>query len=135
MLGNGAAIYYHLDELPSGDPRLASLLVFNGTNVVGVYPSLTTQAANTAVAYTWLSGAKATPSSASPTAVTVGVPPLILPPGYALTSRTDQLQPTDQWSDIRIWWDDAYQNLLAGYNPYGYPPGALLVFKQLGAAP
>ena len=64
--------------------------------------------------------------------MTIGIPPVVALPGTVLASSTAGLQPTDQWSGVRILWDDALQQIGPGYNPYAFPPGAFLTYHQQG---
>lgn len=133
VLGSGAAALWHLDEMPTDAPRLPTLEVFNGAQLLGEYPSSALQAVAQTTQYTWFSDARGTPGTATPAIVTVGVPPLVVPPGFTLASRTPGIQAGDRWSNVRILYDDALQQITPGYNPYAYPPGAYLSYKQEGS--
>lgn len=132
VLGAGAVAYWHLDDLPTDADRLPTLDVFNSATLLGEYPSPQLQHVGTQVQYTWFADARGTPGSATPSVVTVGIPPLVMPPGYTFASETFGLQPFDQWSGVRVLWDDALQSISPGYDPYAYPPGAFLTYHQQG---
>ena len=132
VLQSGATGYWHLDENPTDAPRLPTLEVLNGATLLGDYPAPVAQDVNTITSYTWFADARGTPGSATPAVVTIGVPPLVLPPGYTLRSLTAGLQDSDQWQNLRLLWDDALQSVGPGYQPYAYPPGAFLEYHQEG---
>lgn len=135
ILGAGAVTLWHLDELATDADRLPTLDVLNGAILLGEYPASAVQSVGKSVQYTWFADARGTPGTATPTIVTVGIPALVLPPGYVLRSATAGIQPSDQWSGVRILWNDALQAIGPGYNPYDYPPGAFLTYRQIGTTP
>lgn len=134
VLAAGPDSYYHLDELPtSGAGRTPNLEVTNGAQVLGDYPGgFPASGFGVPQQWTWVVGLNSNGQTPGATATTAGLPRLILPAGYTLGTNTPDLLAGDQWSDITIWWDDAYQNSLAGVDAYAYPPGAKLVYHQIG---
>ena len=131
VLADAPAAYYHLDEV-AGTGRQVVLDVTDGTNLVEEIPSgfpavVTPGPYN----YSWQPKLNSADQSPGGTLTTVPLPRLVLPAGYTIGTRTLDLQPTDQWSDIAVWWDSDIMDSQQSITPYAYPPGALLVYKQI----
>lgn len=116
--------------------RTPSLVVSNGTDDVLVIPA-GFQAVTTPgpYSYAWQPGLNADTQSTDGTLTTVAIPTLVIPAGYTVGTQTFDLAPTDQWSNIALWWDDVYQTVTSAAYDYGFPPGRFYTYKQSGTAP
>lgn len=128
--------YYHLDGAAISTGRQPSLIVTDGTHDVLAIPT-GFQAVGTPgpYRYSWQPNLNADTQSSDGTLTTVAVPQIVIPAGYVIETRTLDLQPTDQWSNITLWWDDTAQVTDDGPPDFLYPPGAFYVYQQLGTAP
>jgi hypothetical protein len=81
--------------------------------------------------YTWMTGLAAHSSVVSDTIITAAIPDLILPAGYTIGTFTPDIQPTDQWSNIVIWWDSDYMDYVHNAQRYDFI-GACLEYHQIG---
>lgn len=126
VLGDAPFSYYHMDDT-SGGGRQPSLIVTNGTTELEAiptgFPAVSTPGP---YEYSWQPGLNADTQSTDGTLTTVAIPRLLLPAGYTVGPRTLDLAPTDQWSNVALWWDSRIQDKTVGLAPYDYPPGALL---------
>lgn len=120
---------------PSGGTgRQPTLVVTNGTdNVLAIPTGFEAVTTPGPYNYAWQPGLNADTQSSDGTLTTVAIPALIIPAGYVIATVTLDLQPTDQWSDVSVWWDDTYQNLTNGAYDYGFPPGRFYVYRQNGS--
>lgn len=116
-----------------GTGRTPSLVVSNGTDDVLVIPA-GFQAVTTPgpYGYAWQPGLNADTQSTDGTLTTVAIPTLIIPAGYTVGTQTFDLEATDQWSNIALWWDDVYQTVTSDAYDYGFPPGRYYTYKQAG---
>lgn len=134
VLADAPTAYYHLDEVAGGG-REPSLIATDGTHELeAIPPGFPAVATPGPYEYSWQPGLRADTQSTDGTLTTVAIPHLQVPAGYTIGTRTLDLQPGDQWSDVRLWWNDAYQQSLASFNPYAYPPGATLTYQQIGSS-
>lgn len=132
VLANGPAAYYHHDE-GSSTGRQPSLIVNDGTTELEAIPTgFPAVATPGPYDYSWQPRLNADTQSTDGTLTTVAIPRLLLPAGYVVGARTLDLQSGDQWSNVTLWWDDAYQEAVNPSQPWEYPPGALLKFVQSG---
>jgi hypothetical protein len=132
LLADAPAGLWMLDNAPNQTTRTVSLQVTDGnvTTMLIPAPFAVANAAG-AILYSWQPDLSSSAQTATGTTVTVATPPLILPAGYTIGTRTADLVATDQWSNITIWWDsDVMDSQAGGVNPYAYPPGAHLIYEQ-----
>lgn len=116
--------------------RTPGLSITDGqTEVVLVGDGFTAQATPGPYRYSWQPRQQSNARSPDGLLTTVGIPELILPGGYTIGSKTPDLAPADQWSNIIVQWSDTYQQLTTLLPPYDYPPGAFYTYKQIGATP
>lgn len=125
--------YWHLDDVASGTGRTPGLFVTDGTDQVALIPDgFSAQTTPGPYFYSWLPTLAADTRDPTGTITTVAIPKLILPAGYSVGTRTPDIQPGDQWSDIAVWWNDDAQRSQAAVDAFLYPPGALLVYQRIG---
>lgn len=135
VLTDTPAGYYHLDE-GSASGREPSLVISDGTHDVEVIPpGFPAVATPGPYRYSWTPALNADTQSSDGTLTTVATGPIRVPGGYTIGTRTLDIQPGDQWSNVVLQWDDQYMMSLPEFNPYNYPPGANLIFQQIGAGP
>lgn len=135
VLAHTPTVGYHLDGIgPGGGGRQPSLIVTDGTTELEAIPTgFAAVSTPGPYQYAWQPALNADTQSSDGTLTTVAIPQLLLPAGYTVGTRTLDLQSTDQWSNISLWWDDAYQLSSDAVTPYVYPPGARLVYQRNGA--
>lgn len=125
--------YYHFDGLIPGGGRQPTLIVSNGTDDVLVIPTgfeaVTTPGPYN---YAWQPGLNADTQSSDGTLTTVAIPALVIPAGYTVGTRTLDIESTDQWSNVALWWDDSVQQLLGNLDGYEYGAGAHLLYHRIG---
>lgn len=124
---------YHLDGSgPSTGGRQVTLSITDSNNEVERIPSgfdpLLTPGP---YAWSWLPKLNSAAENATSKTITVPLPRLLLPAGYTIGTKTLDIAPSDQWSDISIWWNSDVMDASQELNPYDYPPGALLVYRQV----
>lgn len=124
-------IYYHLDgALSPGGDRQVVLEVWNGEDNVVKIPTGFAETATTApLTYSWQPKLRSSTQTQDGASTAVAIPRLLLPAGYDIESNTLDMSPTDQWSDIAIWWDSKYMDAINNPHPYAFPPGAHLVWE------
>lgn len=124
--------YYHLDDVVTAGGRQPSLVISNGTTELEAIPTgFPAVATPGPYEYSWQPGLNADTQSTDGTLTTVAVPPLVLPAGYTVGTRTLDILPADQWSNVTLWWDDNAQRSIDPAYDYNYPPGALLRWRPL----
>lgn len=133
VLAQSPSALYLLDGPASGTGRQPTLVVSNGTDDVLVIPT-GFEAVSTPgpYGYAWQPGLNAGTQSTDGTLTTVAIPALVIPAGYTVGTRTLDIQPTDQWSNVALWWDDSVQQLLGNLDGYEYGAGARLLYHQIG---
>lgn len=133
VMGDGPAAYYHLDDVGATGGREPSLLLSDGTHVLeAIPPGFPAVSTPGPYQYAWQPGLNADTQSTDGTLTTVAIPPLLIPAGYVFGPRTLDLQPSDQWSNVRVQWDDSYMATADTLSPYVYPPGVTLTYQQIG---
>jgi len=136
VLADGPSAYYHLDDTLIGGGRTPNLQITDGTHLVqSISPAFAAVTQPGPYNYSWQPSSGSNAQTADGTLTTIGTPPLVLPGGYTIGTSTPDLQPTDQWSNVVLWWSTDIMDLLAEFNPYAYPPGATLQYRQIGASP
>lgn len=131
VLADTPAQYYHLDEANPAGGRQVTFLVTDGALATLHTPTgFPTDPTGFGATYSWQPQLQASSEDVTGHAFAVPLPALVLPAGYTLGSYTLDLQPTDQWSGVKIWWDDAYQTAQQAADSYLYAPGAHLVYQQ-----
>jgi hypothetical protein len=121
-----------LDETLGTFGRTPNLEITNGQSNVGMYtPGFPAAATPSPYNYTWMTGLAAHSSVVSDTIITAAIPDLILPAGYTLGTFTPDIQPTDQWSNIVIWWNSDYMDYVHNAQRYDFI-GACLEYHQVG---
>lgn len=112
------------NAVPPNPARTVLLDITDGTTLVAEYPPSATQPDSTGTDYSWIVGA---PSQASvPGTQAIPLPNLVLPAGYTIGSSTAAMQPADQWTDIKVWWNSDLMDMTNRSDPFVYPPGAYL---------
>lgn len=125
------AFYHFQDAISVG--RQVDLEITDGTHVVTDIPTgFGTSNDAVAYSYSWQSALGANTISENGGVTSVAIPELLLPGGYTVGTRTPDIGPDDQWSDITIWWNDSHQQLVSGAYDYGFPPGRFYVYQQQG---
>ena len=123
--------FYHLDDVAAGTGRTPGLEVTDGTHTVERIPDgFTAQSTGGPYLFSWLPGLSGSTRDPSGLTTTVDVPDLLLPGGYTVGTRTPDIQPTDQWSAVVVWWDDSVQQGTIGFDPYAFPGGILLRYQR-----
>lgn len=130
VTADAPAIYYHLDEVGGSGGREPALEITDGFSIVELVPTGFVRSGTVGTqTFSWQPRLQAGAESADETLVTVPTPELVLPAGYTIGTLTPDLAPGDQWSDIVLWWDDAYQTATETAASYQYAPGAHLVYQ------
>lgn len=133
VLAAAPAGYYHLDITDGSGGRTPGLYVSDGTDETVLIPDgFAAQATPGPYQYSWSPTLRAANRDPTGTITSVPLPELILPAGYVLGTRTPDLQPSDQWSDIVIWWNDDVQQSTIALDEIVYPPGAYLIIVPAG---
>lgn len=131
LIPMGPAAIYHLDDAIPGAGRQVVLDVTDDTHLVTEVP---TGFADTTHAgpfsYTWQPNLNSSTQTPDGTITTVATPPLILPAGYTIGTRTLDLGATDQWSNINLWWNTDYMDAVDPGNAYAFPGGVLLRYQR-----
>lgn len=123
--------YWHLDDYAPPGGRQVTLAVTDGTNELEQLPTgFPVSAGLGPFRYSWTPDLNASTQVPSGSPTTVAIPRLILPAGYTVGTETPDLASGDRWSGITIWWDSNLMDAARGLNPYDYPPGAKLVYRQ-----
>lgn len=121
-----------LDETVSTSGRTPSLRVTNGSATVGLYtPGIAPAGSGSPFTYSWLNNLSTNVQPPGSSTITAAIPDMILPAGYTIGTNTPDIQSTDQWSNIVIWWSSSYMDNVHNYQPFEYPPGACLEYKQV----
>lgn len=95
-----------LNTVPQGPSRIVTLKLTDGTNTLAQFPA--NFAAATAQSFTW-SWQVVGPGQAQAVGGTINsvpIPELSLQPGYVISASTLDLQATDRWSAVTLWFDD-----------------------------
>lgn len=130
VLADGPGAFWGLNTAPTLAQRSVSLEVTDGTRTVLSVPGFQSAQTGLGFAWTWLVGASSSVQSTSQATTVIAIPPLVLPAGYTIGTKTLDLAGTDQWSNIAIWWDDAAQQQQQGTSDYVYPPGVTYVIRR-----
>lgn len=129
VLALGPDVYYHLDDGSPVGGRQVVFDVTDGSYLVEEIPTgFAVTTADGPFLYSWQPKLASSSQTHAGASTTVAIPRLILPAGYTVGTRTLDLLPTDQWSDIAIWWDSSIMDTLN--NPYEYPPGWHITFPD-----
>ena len=135
VLADSPLALWLMDQTQSQNTRQADLVITDGTNTILDVPTGFTVIAGTSpITFSWqtnLNSSAQIPNGAT----TVAIPPLILPAGYTIGTRTLDIQATDQWSNINIWWNSDINDGTGGVDQFVYPPGAFLTYQQVGVTP
>jgi hypothetical protein len=133
VLADGPGAYYHLDDTVSTG-RQVTLAITDGTHEPLQIPTgFAAVLTPGPYAYSWQPKLSAHAQTPDGTLTTVPIPQLVLPAGYTIGTQTLDIQPTDQWSDIAIWWSSDVMDSGVAIEPYKYPPGVTLFFPTEGA--
>jgi hypothetical protein len=133
VLADSPGWYYHLDDSLAGTGRTPSLVVTDGSHVVqSIGQGFSAPTTLSPYSYSWQPGVSANSATPAGTAISIAIPKLIVPAGYVVKSVTPDIQPTDQWSSVAVWWSTDIMDALGEVNPYAYPPGAFLQYHQQG---
>lgn len=132
VIGEFPSVYYHFDPGP-GTGRTPGLYVSDGTSETVLIPDgFPAQATPGPYGYSWSPTLRAANRDPTGTITSVPLPELVLPAGYVLGTRTPDLGPLDQWSDVVIWWNDDVQQSTIALDEIVYPPGAYLIIVPTG---
>jgi len=129
-----AALYLMNDSSLEGS-RTPALFISSGTHIVELIGDGVV-ADPTAVGpylYSWQPNSATAGQSNAGEVTNVALPPEVLPAGYVVGTITPDIVSTDQWSEVTVWWSDDLQQVMQAFNPYEYPPGFRLVYRQIGA--
>lgn len=131
-LSGGPELYYHFAPNTPATGRQVTLSITDSNNEVERVPSgFDALATPGPYAWSWLPALNSAAENATAKTITVPLPKLLLPAGYTIGTKTLDITPTDQWSDIAIWWNSDVMDASQEINPYAYPPGATLVYRQV----
>lgn len=129
-------VYYHLDGAAIAIPRQVTLVVATSTGLVEDVPSGFPLATGPGpYNYSWQPNLPASSQTPDGALTTIALPRILIPAGYTIGTDTLDIGPSDQWSNITLWWDDTAMLSSAELNPYAYPPSIKLVYRQEGAMP
>lgn len=135
LADNPGAFYQLNDQGGAGGGRQVTLNITDGSNdverICSGFDALTSPGP---YAWSWLPKLNSASESPDASTVTVPLPKEILPAGYTIGTQTLDIEPTDQWSEIAIWWNSDIMDSTQNVTPYEYPPGALLRFIQTQGA-
>lgn len=128
-------IYYHLDGAlsPGGDRQVVLEVTDGSYNVEDIPTGFPETVTTVPLTYSWQPKLRSSTQTQNGASTAVAIPRLLVPAGYTVGTRTLDLSPNDQWSDIAIWWDSTQMDLIN--NPYAYPPGQHLVYVSDPNAP
>lgn len=128
VLADSPAGYYHLDDVPPTGGRTPNLTVTNGmVRVLDIDSGFTAPASGSVYNFSWLTDLSNNSQTNNGANTLVGIPPMVLPAGYVIGSLTPDLKPTDQWSNVIVWWDSDIMDGMNGVNRYAWPPPQSLV--------
>lgn len=131
VLADLPAAYYHMSDGESTG-RQVTLSITDSNNETERVPSgFDPLATPGPYAWSWLPKLNSAAENATSATITVPLPTLLLPAGYTIGTKTLDIESTDQWSDIAIWWNSDAMDASQEFNPYAYPPGATLVYQQI----
>jgi hypothetical protein len=112
VLADAPTALWGLNTVPSGPSRIVTLKVTNGTTTVGQYPAAFTAATAQNFTWSWQALGPGAQASTDGTINSVPIPELRVDAGYVISAATLDLQATDQWSSVTLWFDDG-----TGQNP------------------
>lgn len=128
----GPTALYRLDAAANSGARQVLLVVAAAESVVAMVPTgFAPPVALGPYRYSWQPGISSSSLASGGQAITVAIPPLILPAGYSVASFTLDIEPTDQWSAVTVWWNDDAMMASDAFNPFVYAPGAHLFYRQV----
>lgn len=117
-----------LDEVQVHGARQSVLEITDGTTALADYPGLANSSTGAAFTWCWTSNASSSVLSTDGTVNYVPIPDTVLPAGYTIGTNTPGLSSQDQWSNIKIWWDDARSTVAGARGSFQSPYlNALLV--------
>lgn len=133
ILTSGPRLYYHFAPNPTATGATPGLQITNGSSVVALIgDGFAAQTTPGPYAYSWQPKQQSNARGNDGILTTVGIPQLILPGGYTIGTRTPDMAPADQWSNIVVWWSDDYEQAVDPARQYDYGRGAHLVYRQIG---
>jgi len=116
--------------------RTPALYVSDGTHIVELIgDGFAATSSPGPYGYSWLPNLSTNTQTPGGGLTTVGISPLIIPAGYVVGTLTPDIEPTDQWSDITLWWDPSYMNAVDPLNGYQFPGGIRLTYQQETVSP
>lgn len=131
VLSHNPVIYYHLDDPVAGAGRQALLNITDATHRVLLVPTGFAAGPNPGTyAYSWQPRLAASSQTPDQLFTTIATPALVLPAGYSIGTNTPDLAPSDQWSNVAVWWDSNIMDAQAGLGAYLFPPPVHLVYHQ-----
>lgn len=131
VMNRSPVIYYHLDDPVAGAGRQALLNITDATHRVLLVPTGFAAGPNPGTyAYSWQPRLAASSQTPDQLFTTVATPALVLPAGYSIGTNTPDLAPSDQWSNVAVWWDSNIMDAQAGLGAYLFPPPVHLVYHQ-----
>jgi hypothetical protein len=132
VLADSPRALWMMNEGISTSGRTPSLAIGNGITNVGLYtPGIPPASSGSPFTYSWLTTLSSNTHAGGTSTITAAIPDLILPAGYTIGTYTPDIAPTDQWSNIVIWWDSTFMDGNQNLQPYDFT-GACLQYHQIG---
>lgn len=117
VLADTPEALWMLDDTGAMGSRIVTLKVTDGTNLVAQFPASFASVILSGAIWSWQALGPGAQSSTDGTVNSVPIPEIQVDAGYVISTVTLDLQPTDQWGPITVWFDD-------GTGPAGGPlPG------------
>ncbi len=125
--------YYQLDDAQADTGRAVLLDVTDGTHVVLDLPAgVPTPTVIEPFVYSWIPNLNSSTITPRPTTITAAIPPLVLPAGYTVGTRTLDLTAVDQWDNVTVWWNSNVMDSIGPGAGFDYGDGAFLTYQQQG---
>jgi hypothetical protein len=132
VLADSPRALWMLNEVVDTSGRTPSLAIGNGITNVGLYtPGVPPASSGSPFTYSWLTTLSSNTHAGGTSTITAAIPDLILPAGYTIGTYTPDILPTDQWSNIVIWWDSTFMDGNQNLQPYDFT-GACLQYHRIG---
>ena len=95
-----------LNDLPTLPTRNVTLKITDGTRTVAQFPATFVSATVNSATWSWQVLGPGAQTSNDGTTNSVPIPELRVDAGYVISTQTLDIAGTDQWSNIKIWFDD-----------------------------
>lgn len=106
VLASSPLALWGLNTIPSLQNRQVTLVVTDGTNTLGQFPASFPTATAAGFIWSWQANLANAQTSPDGTVNSVPIPELEVSSGYTIGVKTLDLQPTDDWQNITLWFDD-----------------------------